>query len=697
MGNRNPTKKRRPSLSPAAGGPAAGSGLNFQVDFAIRQALEAISLALADPIPDLQISMEPRVASSDGDIAGWDIRLSHPERVTEVKLRPKRTDILQWLDRVARGTGQDAALRFELSYGRGAGPLLTAIEKLCRIAHEADGDAERFRNFAAVEHNSEIATVLERLTTPPHVSLARVSLTPIDPQSLERELRFRMLYLVGEPHCRQLYEFLYTKFHKGIERRTTYHVRALIQEAQNTQLKFSPPPRFLPRHPIPVVSSAIYILQNCEFGLPTEVLAAATNRTVRDTDARLSEYIGACGLTRHDECWEIGSLTAPLICDAGMRLIAKALRQLLEFIGANRNTVSGRRQVANAIALAKACESEEHELVAILFGKLDKLLKRTGNKRLVLEVANISLVAARRPPGTETKTRGEAVALICGRAWVYQRINRLPEARADGEKSLLLGQDLAWHRNTAFCLKCLGRLFRMEAEQHREDEAKFRELLDCSIDYLGRATQAFHRVTELDDATRETEVGDCQSLLGRSHLVAGDLAKADAMAREASKRITDRTPKDYADLQILLGELAYEKHDTTAALSLYDAAIEAAGTGDAETSEIAARAYLQKGIATGSRAWCERAADIWAELEEEERADEARWHSMVFDGGVPSAARRVLKEESASIRVEAMRLHKDALEGLTSARGRRSEPDDGHFRELLPEARKNVRVRHVEW
>ena len=36
----------------------------------------------------------------------------------------------------------------------------------------------------------------------------------------------------------------------------------------------------------------------------------------------------------------------------------------------------------------------------------------------MLEVANLSLVAAHRAPGTEAKTKGEAVALICGRAWV---------------------------------------------------------------------------------------------------------------------------------------------------------------------------------------------------------------------------------------------------------------------------------------
>ena len=108
--------------------------------------------------------------------------------------------------------------------------------------------------------------------------------------------------------------------------------------------------------------------------------------------------------------------------------LGKALRQLLEFIRTNNTSALAWRQVPNAIALAKVCQSDDPELVSALFWKLDKLLKRTGNKRLVLEVANISLKAARQEPQNEAKTKGEAVALICGRSWVFQRTNRLADA-----------------------------------------------------------------------------------------------------------------------------------------------------------------------------------------------------------------------------------------------------------------------------
>ena len=696
--NKKNIKDRRISRSGAVGGPGTGAGLNFQVDFAILQALEAISQALAGSLEDLQISMEPRIVTGDGNVTCWDVRLSHPERVTEAKLKPTRDDIFEWLDRVEIGTQQRTDHEFELFYGRGAGPVLSAVESLCRIAKEADGNADTFEALLDLERNSTVDAVLEHLKAEPHASLLRVRVTPVDQQRLERDIQFLMRYLVGESARKRLYDFLFAQFHKGIEQRATYHVRDLIKAAEDNQIQLFSPPSVLPQHLAPVVSSAICILQQCEFGLPAEVLVAAIGCTIPEITDALSKHAGAGVFLDDEGCWNFRPIRPSLTYDEnGLRLIGKTLHQILEFIDANKKSALGWSQVPNAIALAKVCQSTDSELVSALFWKMDKLLKRTGNKRLVLEVANISLTAARRRPRTDAKTKGEAVALICGQSWVFQRTNRLPEARAAGEKSLQRGQDIGWYRNTAFCFKCLGRLFRMEAERHRQDNAKFTKLLDSSTSYLGRAISTFPKVTELSDAERSAEVGDCQSLLGRTYLVAGDRVKAKAAAHEAIDRIKDVTSKDYADLQILLGELAYALNDIDAAVNFYDEAIRAAGTGDAERSEIAARAWLQKGHATKSKSSFDRAAEMWATLEEDEFADGARWHSMLLDGHIPSGAQRILLEEAASVRVEAIRLHDVQLEGLASSRGRRSEPGEEYWKELLPQARKNVAIKHVEW
>lgn len=697
MSHRKNPGSDRPAPSVAVGGPGTGSGLNYQVDFAVRQALEAMSQALANPIEDLQISMEPRVLAGNRQATCWDLRLSHPERVTEVKLKPRRVDILEWLDRIELATKQNVTCRFELSYGRGATPLLSAIETLCLIAIESDGDIDRFRSLCTLESKKAIAIVLDHLTTAPHVSLSRLTVTPIDTESLQREIRFLLRCLVRESDALRLNDLLSAKFHKGIEQRATYHVHHLLQEARDAKIEFFSPPPSLPLHLAPAVSSAIHVLQYCETGLPTQVLAAAINCTDRDVNESLSKHVGAAGLSVDEECWRIGPITPPVAHENSVRLLTGALRQLLEFITRHKKSDLGRRQIGNAIALAKLCQTEDSELVSTVFPALDKLLKRTGNKRLVLEVANLSLAAARRLPSTEKKTRAEAATLICGRAWVFQRINRLPEARADGEKSLQLGQDIDWYRNTAFCLKCLGRLYRMEAEQQRAKPAQFGQLLDLSVSYLKRAIDTFPAVTELSESERLAEVGDCESLLGRAYFVAGDLKKAEAAARDAIGRISDTGSKDYADLQILLGDLAKAQGNTDAAVSFYNDAIEAAGRNGAEGSEIAARAYLQKGHATGSKGWFDLAAKIWAELEEEDPADEARWCGMEQEGRIPAVAGRVLEEESASVRVETIRLHEEALGTLAPSRGRRSEPGREYWKELLPDARKNVAVRRVEW
>ena len=641
--------------------------------------------------------MEPRVVTGERAVTCWDVRLSHPERVTEVKLKPNRADIYEWLDRVDLGVRQKGDLEFELAYGRGASSVITAIESLCRMAKEADGP-DKFQALVALEQDADIEAVLGRLTAEPHASLLRVHVRPIDPESLKQEIQFRLSYMVRAADRARLYSFLAAKFHEGIKQRATYRIRDLVQEGRDARIDFFAPPPSLPLHTPPIVSSVVHVLQYCEAALPAEVLAAGMDCAKEKVEESLAQYLGAGGLTEDDGCWKVGEISPPLVQDNGGCLVAKALRQLLEFIRAHRKSALAWRQVPNAIALAKVCKSEDPELVSTLFWKLDKLLKRTGNKRLVLEVANLSLAAARRSPGTGMKTKGEAVALICGRAWVYQRIERLADARAAGEKSQRIGEEIGWHRNTAFCLKCLGRLYRMEAEQQTEDEAKFRELVGLSIDYLERATVSFDGVTELNDADRAAEVGDCYSLLGRTHLVARDLVKAWAAAREAVKRIRDESSKDYADLQILLGDLTYAEHDGDAALNYYDDAIRSAGRDDPERSEIAARAWFRKGEVGKSRVSFGRAAEIWERLDEVERADEARWQSMLLSSArVSSVAEGVLEGESGSVRVETIRLHEEAVQELGSDRGRRSEPDEGHWKELLPDARRNVAVRRIEW
>src|SRR5688572_14604613 len=94
--------QRQENRSGATGGPAAGAGLNYQVDFAILQALELISRALVNPLEEAKITMEPRIIQHRS-VTRWDVSISHPMTLTEAKLKPHRDDILEWLDRVEVG------------------------------------------------------------------------------------------------------------------------------------------------------------------------------------------------------------------------------------------------------------------------------------------------------------------------------------------------------------------------------------------------------------------------------------------------------------------------------------------------------------------------------------------------------------------------------------------------------------------
>ncbi len=639
--------------------------------------------------------MEPRVVVGR-NVTCWDIRLTPPGKVSEAKLKPKREEVIEWLDRVESGIKQKTDLHFELMYSRGAIPLISALERLCRLAKEAGGIRETFGNLVGLESNPDVQFILGHLRSDPHLSLLRVNIAPFDSTGLQQMIQFFLRHLVREQDRSRLYDFLFSKFHKGIEQRLTYRVRELMREAMASSITFFPPPAFETRDLASEVAGALFILQGCELGLPDSVLAAGIASGIEELNHALSQYLGG-GLLSHDNgLWAVARFRPPLAHEEASALHERTLRHLLEFIASNKQNPLGWQQVPNAIALAKACQTGHPEMVSTVFMKLDKLLKRKGNKRLVLEVANLSIAAAHRHPRTELQAKAEAVALVCGRSWVYQRSGRLEEARAEGEKSLRLGKEIGWDRNTVYCLKCIGRLFRMEAESKGHDGASFAGLVQSSVTHLKQAITLFPQVSELSASQRTAEVGDCFSLLARTFLVARDMKKANEAAREAIQNVTDKTSKDYADLQILLGDL--ETGDKSAAESYYDGAIRAAGTDDAEKSEVAARAWFRKGLLTRAQYCFERAAGIWDELEEDWNADKARWEGMLLQGQIPTSAIHVIGNESPSVRIEVMRLHESLMAGMPARnRGRRSEPDKKYWLGLIPDAVRNVAVRHRDW
>ena len=344
-------------------------------------------------------------------------------------------------------------------------------------------------------------------------------------------------------------------------------------------------------------------------------------------------------------------------------------------------------------------------VVQNVFQILEKLLKRKGDKHQVLVVAELAIEAARRSCRTDAEVRVEAHALICGRSWVYQRIERLDEARIWAQKSLDLGQRVGWDRNTAFCEKCIGRLLRMEAEQ-LDGGPERKKLLAESVTYLQDAIKHFGKLSEFGPS--HSEVGECFSLLGRTHLTAARLARARECVARASRLLTDPVAKDYMDLSILKGDLlAAVGGEQAQADQYYEEALGAYQEGDAELSEVRARAFYKRGLnrAAGGQTGAAvhdltQAKTIWRSLGEYKAAAIAAWNAIQLSRSLPLMLLRRLEREILTVRWR--RIQTSTQEKGYSGSGEESppsliEPSSEACDQFVVEAGEWVAVNIVDW
>jgi tetratricopeptide (TPR) repeat protein len=352
--------------------------------------------------------------------------------------------------------------------------------------------------------------------------------------------------------------------------------------------------------------------------------------------------------------------------------------------------------------LGRICIERRHREFAKLFKVLHRILKRRGDKRLVLAVARLSLDAARRLPRTEEEAKLEAMTRICGEGWGLQRLNQLAEARAAAEDSLDLGRKIPWDRNTAFCIKCLGRLMRLQAEQET-DAGEKAKLLSESERYINDAIRTFATVEDVGPA--DPEVGDCYSLLSRTQLRAGKRRDAEKSARKARELLTDKNSKDYLDYCILMGDIEASWCRWRDAVPYYEEVLTKVQDGDAEKSEIYARAYFARGKARlemDEQAHAvldfERSAKIWRELEDTYNASRADWAIIKETRGLKQSTIALLEKESFPVRVETYRLYEASSQGGSGkAIAHRAEPSKAGWNQLIRDARRNVAIQERHW
>ena len=442
-------------------------------------------------------------------------------------------------------------------------------------------------------------------------------------------------------------------------------------------------------------SKIVALMHLCPDPLPLEVVARVVGKDVAGVVTTLQRLVQTAVLKVENDVVRLADRSSDGIPAPLDESVGAALEAALHFSRSFQNA-AGRTQMLNIVTLATAASLHNAAAqVSRTFRTIQSLLKSSGNKSLVLAVARRSIEASKARGREREQVKDEAVAAICGVSWVYQRTGRLAEALTEAERSLELGRAIEWDRNNAFCYKCLGRLKRMESETV-QDAPRRVALLNDSADLLRKAINEFTKLK------LESEVGDCYSLLARTHLATGDRGAADVAIGEACERLVDPTNKDYLDLQIVKGDLmAYSS--SQAADSIYTEVLNDGANHDAQRSEIMARAYLHRGrlratLGNSDRALADfrRAAEIWDELEDP-TADEAHWEIIRRASWVDKETELLLEQEYFGVRVRAARIVGDETTARPAGTSHRRKLPRKYLLAVIDRAREQYVVDRPVW
>jgi tetratricopeptide (TPR) repeat protein len=675
--------------------------MNYQIHYALLQTLELISLTLCAPHRVAAIRCEPRILDG-AECTSWDIWVEPPARLIEAKLNPTKKDVLDWVRRVGAHTPADKATAHLLVLSRGSGRTLTALTQFIRIAKEAQAEPERFNVLLDLEDVECREEILSELGPEPLRALNQMEIINFPEPVLEEAIAFRARCLAGEEGGKRLEATLFQKLSVAGTNRARLNILDLITEISQSGIELQVPRPVQPTDLPAITLSALFTLQHCPAGVPLEVLANAHGTRPSELEAHLRPLLMSRLVVLHDGTCSLAPLPTSLKVPNPGDVLSATIRSLLAFIKQSGRTEASRRQIPNIVAISHECVTQRPDVVARVFMQLDKHLKDLGDKHLVLDMATLSVSAARRAnPKTREEAEGEAHALICGISWVYQRIGRLREAQTYAEKSLRIGEEIGWDRNTAYCMKCIGRLHRLQAEA-QNDEALRAIDIEQSCRYLKDAIERFSRASEF--GPNDPEVGDCWSLLGRTYLLAGKTAEAEDAVRRAHDLVLVGDNKDYIDLLILDGDLQHEKGNFKIAGDFYRDALSRGTDAPSEISEIRARAYFRRGLNNVSLRRNElaqrdfaSAKAIWQGLEEELGAAEAEWNEMLASRNLPAALQQQLISEPFAVRVKVVHLHTQRLSAARVAGPRKAEPPAGYWKSIIEQAREAAAIERKEW
>jgi hypothetical protein len=313
-------KKRNLPVSGAVGGPATGHGIKYQIDYAVRQALELISRALSAPHIPWVIWMEPRVIETH--TTKWDLGTEPPSVFIEAKLNPARQEILEWLEQVGRQADADPSAQFHLAYSRGGGQGLVLLQQLIRNATESSGDQRRFNAQIDSEGMKGHEEMLRALGSAPLGALARIKILNIPENVLGSDLQLFARQLAGESEGARLIDYLFHRFADGVPSRRQFAIQDLVAEIGAAGIQLHTCPNVSCEDLASNALAALVILQASPAGLPLSVLAEASASAECELEGVLSPLVGkiisvANGLIHLDHCQRRLPGQTELICSPG--------------------------------------------------------------------------------------------------------------------------------------------------------------------------------------------------------------------------------------------------------------------------------------------------------------------------------------------------------------------------------------------
>ncbi len=677
-------KTKSPSTSGAIGGPSTDRGLSYQINFAIRHALDLISKVLSSPYEsNIKIQLEPRTIGHNKSVTKWDIGILSSNALVEAKLKPKREDIVEWLERIEQSNLLNNE-QFWFVYGEGGGVLLDAVNDLCRVCRESSGNKAQFDFLIAHEKIKDSAEVLKILGNNYYDFLNRIDLKNIPENTMLDFVKFQAKLMSGKDEGEGLRRFLSDKFHTAISGRLTYFVSDLIKEGNSIGIHIDIPQQVDRTNISECLYETIVLLQESVYPLPLGVVAQCFEL---DTDLFVQELQNS--EKKHifiiqDNLLSVKQLARNFPIENSLNTLEKGIEFLLNYVS-SLSSVGAKQQIHNIGAFSKKCLQSNPQLVSKVFSKLDKFVKNLGNKQLVLQIAGLSKEAANlTKPRDERIVEDEIRARICGTCWAYQRLYRLDEALLEANIALEMAKSIRSDINIAFSSKCLGRLKRLIAESSNDSEEKNKNLKE-SIENLNEAIAAFTKTSI--HGPNSPEVGDCYSLLGRTYLVSKQFQDAKTSINEAYNRIPEGTNKDYLDLVLLDGDWQVAHSNWTAANNCYEKVLLSSNSNDLEISDMRARAFLKRGQSYANEAKrdlalkkntsslnnkklaiknMEQAIEIWQSLEEHSSAAMAQWEKILVEDILSDEFLKLLnKELSYMVRVKAVEVYNARTSGYS--------------------------------